>query len=1191
MTTKFCQEEPSHAPKIPEFAEVIRETLVRAPSDDISEGDSEPVADTALTSFSPTNQYDFPRFNFKPVELSQVLQSLQLEDEEHVNEPPRELSWLNLAISDRQEKLWPDIPYTEPEDWEPRTPHKPVATKGILDGLQAIVASPTIEQGVPPSVVKLEREEIDVTAAFSGMGATDLDDDFEEPEVTVEVSKADSVDIGAIEVDVGTLSTVNTIEVDATEINASNSEESQIIELSPETLKLIDDLEKDRQALFTNVRKELLQQKPQLQKYVLVDVVAGASEKFGKLEDRFQDAIHWALAVGSVTYTSLHEAHTQYVNNGDYQRPKLEESERPCGWDSASKAYEAEPLYCPVPHLTEQSATQLKDNDVLVHSTLHHESYLGQPIKHKTSTSPEISLWVTLFASRKNAPFPPFTREGVLASQATKFVDPYQYTGPQHLLDKFTGTKLQNEIAGYVNRIYTGEGSWQYWHYEHHEGVPKRHSDVEDYTSFEDGCDGMQLPHYIVPKDCKWNDIVCNGDCGFLGPPIGAFRGRAIFKTCVCGAIEKGTQCICKFYQKANPLIFGSPLRNEVSSASNSEGDETEVLPFVARLPSIAEEEEEPELEPKPAVVHLPSMAEEIDDGPAKPVEGSPIMIPTENSSAKQFADAKLCGILDGFSEEAIDQENDEFYGALASNKENSSLARCEESEDFNVEGTSLPAHKDPELNPMTVEDADHVKFDEDPDYTDSWTKQVRRSSDLTAAHLAKLSEDSVEDLPARPENPMAAQLAKWSDEEDARDQDFEGDLEFSEHDLADPEDVSEVLEHESMDREERSEPEYVEVNDDENIAQAPTSSEFEPSKDSPSGTGKQGEHDYTAEAANGGHDSSSQDNAASSWSSDGDSSPPNKDESTLTTPDHNLNIDQEIAQVQARINQLLRIKYEREYPTLEDFGKFGGTEERIPLFPIVENKQPRAAKVLTGILTMATRQDPELDKYIQNLTDAMASKDLRVKPELVQAPTPEPKPKLESVILVEAVDAEDSEALVPNAFSIVHPSMLFESEVAKLAEVRKAEEAAEAAEAAQVAEALRITDAAMQAAALAGELQDLEDNAAVNGGHVFFEPVNAGVPFEADEASPFVTAEISIADEELEEALIYSLIPEGAVEVVPVLSYGYHSDTLELQSAPDFNEHLYGTIDFGIAKSVKKLARKLKFWGKVQSGKLDLVA
>ena len=1141
-TTDVSQGERAHTPAVSVIREDVQGNLLEKSYDDSSESSSESVHDTPLTSFSLVRCGNLP-IEVKSEELSHHIQAFQLEDENHVDKPSRVVEWLNLALSDRQENLRPDILLSEPESWRDGVSDERGETEDVIgDGL-AVVVSQTTEQEAPLPMVKPEREEIDITAAFGGMGPTDLEDDFEDAELMVEAR------------------TFDTAKAAATEVDDRVFNMSKFIEESPALYDLIVTLEQDRQAYFVGIQDQKLLQKPQLQHHIPKDVIAQAIQKFSQLPGKRWNAKEWAMVIGSVKYAYLHTAHIRCVNDENYQPPRLGE-------------FEKFGLLCPHVHGIKQPPIQVKDKKVNAHKTYHHENYLKHPVDYRTSTSPQISLWLVHFSCRRNKPFNSHIRQGVLASQATKTVDPFLYTGPQQYLETYVGTKLQNEVVGHVNRVYEPKGTWQKSQYQD-EAAPMLPNDVGYFFNADRGCEGMQIPYYMDPKDYEWNYMVVNSDCGYLGPPRGAFIDMWK-KTCVCESAEKTKPYVCKFHKDPRTHVGKSPLRN-AWSASGSEDDA--IMP---QMPFTAEKDEG--LETEPFVAHSPPTVEQIEDEPAKPVEKPSSMITiTENSPAEQLVESARYEILDGLSEETIDIESNEFYGTSVIETENVSLPGSEESEDFDVDAISLPATNSQSQELIGHED-DKINFDEDPDYTESWLKPASGSSDMAAAHLAKFSDDVVNVPPERPENPMAAQLARWSDEEDVLDQDFEGELDFS--------DGLEFLDGGSRLNGEESLSRAAAIDGNGCVDQAPISSGSDGLRLSPSSmvnrnnqtpedTAKESAGDVSdpivdeVAQADFGPSPSPQGGVGSSSSSSGGSSPPDADESTPTTPDVDLPVDLEIEILQERLNELLAKKYARKYPTLEDFGNFSGTEERIPLFPIAAKTSPGTMKLI-GILAQATAKDPEIGKFVQSLTDAMVSKDLCVRPELVREPKPEPEPEQKPKSKPEPVDIIDGgseEALVPDAFSISHPVMLFESEVA------------------QLAEALKITEGEMEAATLAGELQNLEDNAAINGGHIFFEPLNAGVSFQTDKARSLINKGTPTADEELAKIPNQLPTPEPIVEVIPVSSYVSYSDMLELHSAPDFNEHLYGTINLGITRKVRKFARKLKFWGKVQSGKLDLGA
>ena len=1135
----------SHASEVPKLQRVVVETTLRNLDEDSAcEGDL--TIDTALTSISPPHAHEFPVVEVDPERLSQLLNALQVTEGQCQGEHSTELDWLNLAFSNRQENEWPyDIPSFE--DWRAGIIHESlVIEEDAVGAAEAGVLPQPTEQTTSPSEVESEREEINLDTAFK-MRATDLEDDDELIDMPVDVSI--------------------------------------IIADSAAFHSLIVKLERARKAIFVGARGQISQQEPRLQRYILGDVIAQAGVEFANLPKERWNAEGWAYATGVVKYSQLHVAHEYRSVKGYFQRPRLEESERSCDWSWESKFEEFQRLPYPRVYSTDHHPSQPKDENVLITTSCHHENYLGYPIDDKTSTSPEVSLWVTHLARRRKAMFDPLTRKGVIVSQATKTVDSYQYTGPPEILEMYQGTQLENAIVGHVNRVYTPSGSWQYWEYQD-EAVPMLPSDVTWFANAEHGFEGMQPPYFMCPHECR--DIVVNGDCGIHGPP------RRLFP----------------FGEKAKPHFCGSPLRYELLNSQSSLDAKTEAKPFETHLLSIAEEVDDmDDAEPELAVTHLPSMAEKIYSGPAAPVEYDLVhllAISEGASSVEQLEKSGPCGILDGLSEEAIDLENDEFYGASVEDSGTASTtieAELIGTPPTHWQSAATGSTNDilscvmsrPEKSLRTVpRSLDDVDFGEDEDYTSSWTKTIRKSENPRAAHLARFSEDSVNQQPECPENPMAKCLAKWSDEMDVQDHDFEGDLGYFETDMVvfrgTPE--NEMEEHGGESVSEVGDPTVDEVS-----APHPASNGFDSLISSPTGTTTRSELalDDAANEAVGdvsdlatvahtqsevGSGSSTPDHPASS--SGHTFSSPSGDESSNTTPDHRLDIQLEITALEERLSELYAKKYASEYTSLDQFQEENVVEERIPLFPIVGHETPPAAKVVTGILAQAGKH-PELDEYFFALTAAMVSKDLRIKPaeELELDPA-----------LIDANDFEGyGESPVPDGFRLLHPAMLFDAEAARLAEAAEAVRVAEALKAANV-----LMDAEMEDATLAEELQDLEDNAAINGTHIFLERGNADVALQTDADVTWpILMEAPVAEGEPVDVITEQtpIVPatEAFAEPFPTRAYVHYSDILELQSAPAFNEHLYGTIDLGIAKKVEKLARKLKIWGNVRSGKLGLGA
>ena len=99
----------------------------------------------------------------------------------------------------------------------------------------------------------------------------------------------------------------------------------------------------------------------------------------------------------------------------------------------------------------------------------HHLNYLQQPVFHKTDTPPEVSLWVVCSGQAKFRD--PFSRQGVVSAQAGKLIDPFCYSGPLELL-QFKGTRLRDEVTGYVEKEYHPTGTWILDRYSSDETVP-----------------------------------------------------------------------------------------------------------------------------------------------------------------------------------------------------------------------------------------------------------------------------------------------------------------------------------------------------------------------------------------------------------------------------------------------------------------------------------------------------------------------------------------------------------------------------------------------------------------------------------------------------------------------------------------------------------------------------------------------
>jgi len=103
-------------------------------------------------------------------------------------------------------------------------------------------------------------------------------------------------------------------------------------------------------------------------------------------------------------------------------------------------------------------------------SPLHHWNWFSQPVYCKTYTPPEVSLWASYHGLKPK--YRAESRQGVVMSQALKFVDPYFYHGPpEHLSQK--GAKLREAVIGLVDKVYAPFGVWMYDCFDFDETVPR----------------------------------------------------------------------------------------------------------------------------------------------------------------------------------------------------------------------------------------------------------------------------------------------------------------------------------------------------------------------------------------------------------------------------------------------------------------------------------------------------------------------------------------------------------------------------------------------------------------------------------------------------------------------------------------------------------------------------------------------
>ena len=160
----------------------------------------------------------------------------------------------------------------------------------------------------------------------------------------------------------------------------------------------------------------------------------------------------------------------------------------------------------------------------LTNGQFHHYNFLQLPVVYPSATPPEVSLWAVFMFHKKacdGEPYPdPFSHKGVLISQASKLIDPYIYNGPEYILRLYRGSRLRDQLTGYVQKVYRGNGTWHNDQYVYEEEKPLAVYEVEHFNDIKDYVHGPHPPIFInVPEYLEISSINDNGRPQKLPPP------------------------------------------------------------------------------------------------------------------------------------------------------------------------------------------------------------------------------------------------------------------------------------------------------------------------------------------------------------------------------------------------------------------------------------------------------------------------------------------------------------------------------------------------------------------------------------------------------------------------------------------------------------------------------------------------
>lgn len=244
--------------------------------------------------------------------------------------------------------------------------------------------------------------------------------------------------------------------------------------------------------------------KPILRSYMPEDLPKDLSDWIDNFYNHLPPELHTESQIKFARFFSMANVEWKYMSRasrqlqglGTYVPKKLQEANRSCDW-FWENGRPSHTVYYP--------STPVANNKIP--PLFHHRNFLGYPVHHKSSTPAAVSLWLA-FTSHKKHVFHRFSRQGVIASQATKLVDPFVYRGPKTAL-WHSGTELRNAVVGLVEKVYSGQGTWLYDSYDEDDEVPIIAELIGGYVYHNGASTGkLQEPHWMCRND--WEDTIIN---------------------------------------------------------------------------------------------------------------------------------------------------------------------------------------------------------------------------------------------------------------------------------------------------------------------------------------------------------------------------------------------------------------------------------------------------------------------------------------------------------------------------------------------------------------------------------------------------------------------------------------------------------------------------------------------------------
>ena len=627
--------------------------------------DSQPITPiTPITPFSRGSSPTFPSFEVAELQHSRLTLSLDLAaniNNANESHESQKFDWLNLIQPDEECGLYRDNPDepTSDEYWDaykslflvrPRN----LQRSGLAIALDLVPLNPEVTSGegnqcqIPTNSEWLDLQPIHVTNPRDTVpedkepaqddGVVDFEEGVESGQ-TVEVGGTKN---GETVVAQGTISTSNPIpaleriDLDAVfggtaddlceDYEAKNRAARTTINTCAHQ-SIAGAVHASEKESSCNTSMVLFNAHPSSSNYSNPDSASTSLER--SLPVKAEDAAAWYVS----KWENMCAATQRAKQEGQYEHKPLQAADRSLDWMWEPTNEDNRHQYDP--RIFSAAAEPAgnhggKSNVTSMEKRTHHFNYLQQPVFHKSDTPPEVSLWAVCSGHTKGH-HDKFSRQGVLSSQAGKLIDPFWYSGPPELLN-YKGTRLRDEVTGYVDKVYHPIGTWSLDQYSFDEVVPHVIKD-DAYTDIKNGPGYPYCPqpvHYsddTDPEDSAINDdgrVHINkpkSDGNWVRPsssPLKIVQAHSdellnlelISPKADCTGLSNRDKDLSLVHRIEELSVL--PAQSEQEIAAENEDFYNE--PAVTDSPNLAEAEEGEQISDEPAATDSPNLAEAEQD-------------------------------------------------------------------------------------------------------------------------------------------------------------------------------------------------------------------------------------------------------------------------------------------------------------------------------------------------------------------------------------------------------------------------------------------------------------------------------------------------------------------------------------------------------------------------------------------------